>query len=421
MRKILLAVSGGADSTYLALKSREFFPGAELAVAHCNFRLRGEESDGDESFVAELSRRLGLPFFSVSFDTRSVAASRGVSIEMAARELRYEWFAQRCREDGFDAVAVAHNASDNVETLLLNMLRGTGTCGMRGMSADSVCEYGCRILRPMLCTSREEITEFLDRAGQPWREDRTNSENGHRRNRLRNLVLPVFKGINPSYLTTLRSDMKHISQVDDIADEFYRRVRSESLLPDGSLDLDVVRKAGHTEYLLWRLTADLASRAGVGTLSEDQLGGLLGAVTAGGPSSGKRFGDFVISKGKLMVLPSAAPVVADSFSVSEIPASELPSPKAPAGVLLLDRDKLAGGFRTRPWQPGDWMRPLGMRGRKKLSDMFVDLGWDERQKSSATVVELDGSHVAALLPVRIDESVKVTASTKTVLRIGRKE
>jgi len=408
--KILLAVSGGADSTYLALKARDFFPGAGLGIAHCNFCLRGEESDGDEMFVRELSRKLQIKFYSKRFDTASFASVNGVSVEMAARSLRYGWFAELCAEGGFDAVAVAHNASDNAETLLLNMLRGCGTKGLRGMSADSVCEFGCRVLRPMLDISREEITAFLEEKGQTWREDRTNSENEYKRNKLRNLVLPVFREINPSYLRTLQTDMKHVAQVDDIAQEYYEQEKSKVVLPDGSIDIAALNASRHIEYLLWRLTGEQ------GSLSDEQFDGLLDAVMSDKPSSGKRFGPFVVTKGKIMVVPSS--VEAAEYTITEVRASELTSLKTPEGMLLLDKDKLPGGFRTRLWQAGDWMRPLGMkRGRKKLSDLFVDLGWDERQKASATVVELEGSHVAALLFARIDDEVKISGNTKMVLQI----
>ena len=136
--RILLAVSGGIDSMYLANKAPELFPGASFAVAHCNFRLRGAESDSDEAFVREWCAEHGVEFITTSFDTAEYAAREGISIEMAARDLRYGWFARICRERGFDALATAHNANDNAETLMLNLLRGTGSKGLRGMARESV-------------------------------------------------------------------------------------------------------------------------------------------------------------------------------------------------------------------------------------------------------------------------------------------
>ena len=131
--KVLLAVSGGIDSMYMLHRAPDLFPGASLAVAHCNFRLRGAESDGDEAFVREECEKAGLTLFVKRFDTSAHASANGISIEMAARELRYAWFRELCREHGFDAVATAHNANDNAETLILNLLRGTGTKGLRGI------------------------------------------------------------------------------------------------------------------------------------------------------------------------------------------------------------------------------------------------------------------------------------------------
>ena len=211
-RHLLLAVSGGIDSMYLANRAPELFPGARFGVAHCNFGLRGSESDGDEAFVRAWCDRHALPFYLRRFDTRAYAARNGLSIEMAARELRYAWFDELCREYGYEAVAVAHNADDNAETLVLNLLRGTGTRGLRGMGDRD------GIVRPLLDTTREEIRNWMMDHGCAWREDSTNADNSPKRNRIRNEVFPVFARINPSFVRTLGEDMRRFARVDDIAD-----------------------------------------------------------------------------------------------------------------------------------------------------------------------------------------------------------
>lgn len=272
--RILLAVSGGVDSMYLANRAQELFPGSCFAVAHCNFRLRGAESDGDEAFVREWCKEKGMPLYVNGFDTREYASSHGISIEMAARDLRYEWFAKLCSDRGFDAVAVAHNANDNAETLMLNLLRGTGSRGLRGMSQNRA-----GILRPLLGTSRAEIESWMKAKGLSWREDSSNSVNDVKRNIIRNEVFPIFSRINPSFMSTLNRDMEHFSQVDDIAEDYFR---SSGLNMDDGVDLRELKTFKHWEYLLFRLLEPY-------NLSEETFGKLIALLKSDRTVSGKVF------------------------------------------------------------------------------------------------------------------------------------
>ncbi|MCR4859867.1 MAG: tRNA lysidine(34) synthetase TilS [Bacteroidales bacterium] len=248
--RILLAVSGGIDSMYLANRAPELFPGARFAVAHCNFHLRGDESDEDERFVRQWCAGHGLECFVRQFDTARYASEKGISIEMAARDLRYDWFSQLLREEGFSAVAVAHNADDNAETLMLNLLRGTGTRGLRGMGDRD------GILRPLLGITRAEIRAWMLEHGQTWREDSSNADCTPKRNRIRNEVFPVFERINPSFLRTLGEDMRRFARVDDIAESWFRSVREGLTDPSGAIRIDAVIALDHWEYALWRLVED---------------------------------------------------------------------------------------------------------------------------------------------------------------------
>ena len=246
--RILLAVSGGIDSMYLANRAPELFPGARFGVAHCNFCLRGAESDGDEAFVRAWCAERGWECFVRHFDTRGYAGSRGLSIEMAARDLRYAWFAELCREREFSCVAVAHTADDNAETLVLNLLRGTGTRGLRGMGDRD------GIVRPLLGTTRAEILGWMTAHGCAWREDSTNADSTPKRNRIRNEVFPVFRRLNPSFVRTLAADMRHIARTDDIAEAYFQSVRAGLTTPAGAIRIDAVLALAHWEYVLWRLT-----------------------------------------------------------------------------------------------------------------------------------------------------------------------
>jgi len=302
--KILLAVSGGIDSMYMAERALRGALSAnytqlsaespeDYAIAHCNFHLRGEESDGDEAFVRSWCAAHEVKLFVKDFDTTAYAASRGISIEMAARGLRYGWFEQLCLEEGFDAVAVAHNADDNAETLMLNLLRGCGSRGLRGMSADSG-EFPRRILRPLLGTSRAEILSWMQENSLSWREDSTNSDTAYKRNNLRKKVMPVFAELNPSYLRTLSADMERFAQVDDIAEDYYLEAAKVCILPDGAIDLKKVITFKHWEYLLFRFTE--------GHLNADGLLRLKNSLASGRPMGGKIFGPYIVRKGKLRLM-----------------------------------------------------------------------------------------------------------------------
>lgn len=406
---ILLAVSGGIDSMYMAMNASELFEGASLAVAHCNFHLRGSESDGDEAFVRSWCEDNNIPLYVRHFDTVEYARENGISIEMAARDLRYEWFRQLCSEQGFDALAVAHNANDNAETLLLNLLRGTGSRGLRGMGESSTTR-GLTILRPLLELSRAEILARMQAKGASWREDSTNSENDCKRNLIRNDVFPLLSQINPSFVRTLNADMQRFAQVDDIAEDYFEQHKEAVLNEDGDVMLSGLLRLRHWKYLLWRLIE-------YSGISGDEFASLVSSLESNKHIAGKYFGPILVASGRLVLSSSSS---SRELEMEIVPRSELPSLKQPEGTLILDADKIGLPLKIREWREGDWMQPLGMRGRKKLSDMMTSLKWSRIQKAETKVIEIDGSHVGALLCCRIDDSLKIGPNTRKVLKIWYK-
>ena len=384
---------------YMANRASELIPGAHFAVAHCNFHLRGDDSDADEAFVRAWCEERGLSCHVRHFDTEAEAAVRGISIEMAARDLRYAWFRELCREHGYTAVALAHNANDNAETLMLNLLRGTGSRGIRGMSERE------GIIRPLLGTSREQIRAWMEENGHSWREDRTNGENIYRRNMIRNEVFPVFARINPSFVRTLNADMKRFAQVDDIAEDYFRESYGRILDDKGNIIVSMLLRDRHWEFLLWRLLEN-------STIGAQEFDSLVETLKCGRQIGGKVFGPVTGSSDRL-IINNITPSKELQWKI--VPRSSLSSLKTPKGVLIADADKLAQPLNIRLWKEGDWMHPFGMRGRKKLSDMFTDLKWSTPEKEHAEVIELDGSHVAALLCERIDDSIRVDEHTSRVL------
>ena len=229
--KILLAVSGGIDSMCMADIYVRRCPCELLAVAHCNFNLRGEESDADEALVREWAESHNIRCHVRSFDTKGFAAEHGVSIEMAARELRYRWFAELCGSEGYAEVAVAHNANDNAETLMLNMLRGSGMKGLSGMSSVSDLPYSegssARLIRPLLEMTRKQIEGYVLANRVKYRNDSTNFSSEYKRNMLRNEVFPVFERVNPSAVRTLNREMGYFAEANEIVADYCRKELEE--------------------------------------------------------------------------------------------------------------------------------------------------------------------------------------------------
>ena len=321
----LLAVSGGIDSICLASLFLNSSAGRRFAVAHCNFHLRGEDSDSDEALVAAWCGRNGVRYHKADFDTEQYASSHSVSIEMAARELRYDWFASLCRDNGYYGVAVAHNANDNAETLILNLLRGTGLRGITGMQAETVVPVtredlsGVRLLRPMLSFSRKQIEEYVAANSLEYHDDRTNAETVYKRNRIRHLVFPVFESLNPSFLTTFAREMNAFSEVQEIADDYFISVRDSVCEPAGKdelLRVNAVRLCHlkHYKYVLYRLLEAYGFR-------DRLLEPVVRLLESGKTFSGKVFeapGYELITAGECLIVRKAARVVSDSPVVSEL-------------------------------------------------------------------------------------------------------
>lgn len=477
--RYLLAVSGGMDSMCMADLFLQNLGTDAFSIAHCNFSLRGDESDGDEALVREWAENNGVRIFVKRFDTVAYAHKNGVSIEMAARDLRYSWFAQLCQDHGFSALSVAHNANDNAETLLLNLLRGTGLKGLHGMADISgtlpvVC-------RPLLEFTRKQIEGYVLTHRVPYRHDTSNFTSDYKRNRIRNEVFPIFEKINPSFIRTLNREIGYFSEAAQIVSDWCTAQLPEILAynddtqaSDGltggvNISLSRLLTTPHWRYLLYHILEPYG-------FSSQVLASIENLLTSDRTIPGKRFESpthlILTGRNKLTVLPregTVEPVVApDSshegncaacgtdmpfymsgcqnvdndgiavvrgagiynfngsrFTVEILPwTAEMPL-KQPAGVLLMDASKLRFPFVCRRWRQGDWFIPLGMKGRKKISDLFTDLKYDTLAKESAIIMVdtmTDGlaerKHVSGILGVRIDERYKITDATETVIRIS---
>lgn len=426
--KILLAVSGGIDSMtmadmcvshcHLCLEADSF------AIAHCNFHLRPGDCDEDEALVENWAAEHGLPFHKTDFDTEVYARENHQSIEMAARELRYGWFAQLCETFGYDCVAVAHNANDNAETLLLNLLRGTGLRGITGMSEATTATFGglkLNIIRPLLNTDREHIEAYAKVHHVPFRNDRTNAENDYKRNKLRNRVFPILKEINPSFVRTFCQDMEHFRQACDALDHLYNNKRGRVLHQndDGSAEIDILALASidESQYVLYRILEEYGFNSEVIRSATSLLES--GERTFSGKTFTSQSHRLISASGKFIISALGNGPAGRSHTTQVLPYSEGTNLKTSANRTVLDYDRLPSKWEIRLWKEGDWFVPFGMKGRKKLSDYFTDRHYDILKKQSSYVLaEKDSSHILAILGERIDEKMRVTSATRTLLIIS---
>ena len=453
----LLAVSGGMDSMCLLDLFSKTLPAADYAVAHCNFSLRGEESDGDQALVEARAAELGVRLFVNRFDTEVYAREKGISIEMAARDLRYAWFGQLCRDHGFGVLAVAHNANDNAETLMLNLLRGTGLNGLHGMAqvADVAVSdksldspEGPVLFRPLLEFTRKQIEGYVFAHKVPYRHDSSNFESDYKRNRIRNEVFPIFEKINPSFVRTLNREIGYFAEAGSIVEDWCRSQLPSVMSSQRSgsrhlsLNTTALLATPHWRYLLYYILEPFG-------FNSQTLASVEALLTSERTVSGKRFESpthmLLTAQDSLIVMPSAREdesgisddvmVVRGAgtynfngarFQVELIDwTSDMPL-RQPAGTLVLDADALRFPFVCRRWRQGDWLIPLGMRGKKKVSDLFADLKFNSLQKDSAVILVdtfteglAEQQHIAALLGHRIDDRYKVTSTTRTVIMIVR--
>ena len=455
--RFLLAVSGGMDSMCLLDLFSQVVPVSDFAVAHCNFSLRGEESDGDQALVEARAKELGVKHFVKRFDTESYARDKGISIEMAARELRYGWFGQLCQEHGFDAVAVAHNANDNAETLVLNLLRGTGLNGLHGiqevqsswMSSTSQIIPANRptqllVVRPMLGVTRKQIEGYVLSRRVPYRDDSSNFESDYKRNRIRNEVFPIFEKVNPSFVKTLNRDIGYFAEAGSIVEDWCQDQLPNVLVSHEAeesviISLPALLSTKHWRYLLYYILQPYGFNSATLESLEDLL-------ESNRTISGKRFESsthiLYTERDSLVIRPVSDLGISDHcisdtvvrgagiynlngvrwqvHIVEKTPDFNL---KQPVGTVIMDADKMVFPFVCRPWRQGDWFVPFGLKGRKKVSDLFADFKFSQAEKSKALMMVdcrgdlAENQHIAGVLGYRIDDMYKVDVTTKNIILI----
>ncbi|MCF8225580.1 MAG: tRNA lysidine(34) synthetase TilS [Bacteroidales bacterium] len=418
--QIMLAVSGGIDS--VAMTDLFYEAGYSFTILHCNFNLRGAESDADEAFVRSLASRYDVPIFVKQFDTHEYARERGISIQMAARELRYNWFNEIADKMDADSVSTAHNMNDSVETALINLTRGSGIKGITGIPV-----INDKFIRPLLFATRNEIAAYCKNRFLDYREDSSNSSKKYHRNKIRHDIIPLFEKINPSFVQTMHENLNRFRESHEIYREYVVKKRNELFIEKEEhteVNLESLKQLQPRSSWLYELFNDYG-------FTMDQCLNIEKLLNA---SSGKQFISpyyrLFRDREKLLLYktesstferyyidsPESKVSLPFSLDIEVLKRDELEEIPDSQNIACLDLELLNFPLIIRKWQHGDYFFPLGMEKMKKVSDFFIDNKVPVPVKERTWILT-SGRNIVWITGQRIDNRFKVSESTGTILKL----
>lgn len=423
---VIVGLSGGIDS--MVLLDILTLLGYNCIAAHCNFHLRNDESDRDEKFVKNWCKTIDTQYTSINFDTKQYAADRKISIEMAARELRYCWFEAIRNEYQANYIAVAHHKDDSVETLLLNLIRGTGIKGLTGISPKNG-----HIVRPLLCLSRNEIESYISERDIPYVTDSTNHEDIYLRNSLRLNVIPLLETLNPSVRETIFRTSRNLTEAEKIYSESIQKSISK-VFNDNKIYIDELKRTASQRSVLFELLTPYSFTPSTIEDIYESIDSISGKIFYSDVNSdlGKK-GYRLIKDRNIFLLDALTECNnKDKTFLIEEGASEILEPirliirilnssdeiKYHRNILYLDEEKIKYPLELRRWRAGDWFIPFGMKGRKKLSDYFTDHKFTLKDKAEAWILT-SGEDIVWLVGERNDDRFKITDRTKKIVAIEK--
>lgn len=414
--KLLLAISGGIDSVVMLHLLHRL--GYNIHAAHMNFQLRAEESDADEEFVRNVCKHLKVELEVKRVDVEKLKTDEKISTQMAARKLRYDWFQEILEAKKLDYLVTAHHADDSIETVLINILRGTGIGGLKGIVHNDIA------LRPMLCFSREEIEDYVRVNHIHWREDSSNSKDDYLRNKLRLNIMPQLDKVAHQWRVNVLKLSEDVAMSEKILDNHFHE-HEKIIFNDSKFNIAEIKEREDGAWLFRKsllqynfshgtiddilMNIDVQSGAifysSTHRLIKDRESFILETLQVHDALKEISIASdlSVTNQGELLI----------DLSIIENTGTAINFERA---YIYLDYDKLEFPLHIRHWQSGDWFIPFGMKGKKKLSDFFIDEKYNIQQKEN-TFVLVSGNIIAAILNVRLDERFKISSSTQKILKI----
>lgn len=416
-KKLLVAVSGGIDSVALTYLLSEL--NFTISLAHCNFNLRGKESDLDEDFVKKLGNKLEIPVFTTQFNTEVFAKENKQSTQIAARSLRYSWFQKLEKEHSFDYVLTAHHADDNLETFLINLTRGTGLEGLTGIP-----EINGRIVRPLLKFSRKEILTFIKENKIEWREDKSNAQTKYIRNKIRHKVVPFLKEINPSLLNTFAKTAEYLKESQHILEDRIKKVATEVLTVNENtiaINIQKVEKLSNSKAYLYQLLK------AYNFTEWNDVYNLLSAQS--GKQVLSKTHTLLKDRGSLVLFKNICPNNIKTIFIQENEL-EITKPihlkienvieksRKNKETIFIDKEKCIFPLQLRRWQNGDFFYPSGMTGKKKLSKYFKDEKFSLFEKLNTWLLCNNNNDIIWVVGSREDSRFEMTAQTNSLFKIS---
>lgn len=400
--RILLAVSGGVDSVVMC----ELFhlAGFKFGIAHCNFNLRGKESDGDEQLVKSLAEKYTVPFHVQSFLTEEYSKEKSISIQMAARELRYKWLEEVRKINKYQYIAAAHHKDDSIETFFINLVRGTGISGLHGILPKQRF-----IVRPLLFASKKEIEDFAKTNNLSYREDSSNRSDKYLRNKIRHQIIPVLKEINPDIDKVILDDIAKIKDVESVYRQAIERSRKEVIRAEGFKRVIAIKKLKTLKPLRTYLFEFLKEY----NFNPDVVHAIAEAIDS---NSGKQFYSSThrLVKDRDFLIITARNKQAEKFllrySLKSFKGFRIPSGN---DIACMDYDLLKLPLEIRKWRNGDFFYPLGMNKRKKISDFLIDNKVSVPDKENVHVLT-SGKDIVWVIGRRVDNRFRVTDKTERI-------
>ncbi|MBI4946769.1 MAG: tRNA lysidine(34) synthetase TilS [Bacteroidetes bacterium] len=420
--KILVTVSGGLDS--IVMSDLFHKAGFLFGIAHCNFKLRGKESEEDEKFVRMLAGKYKVPFHNKSFNTKTYSEKKKISIQMSARDLRYAWLKKIAKENKYDFIATAHHLDDSIETFFINILRGTGITGLQGVPVRQGI-----IIRPLLFASKKVIREYAEAEKLFWREDSSNFTDKYLRNNIRHHLIPSLKKLNAGFEKTITKELSYFKEAGDIFKKFIEEKKKEIVVEEGKnilLNIKKLKDSGHAETILHELlraydftpeTIELIAQRMYATAGKKFLSPTYRLIKdrhffiLSPKYSGVKEKEFLLKKNQSEFKSE------NLFLRTEVMDGNLSKVKDKRStVAYLDHSTLTFPLKIRKWKRGDFFHPLGMKGKKKLSDFFIDLKIPINEKEDIYVLE-SNKRIAWVIKYRIDDRFKVTRDTQKIYKV----